>query len=147
MKQNSLLSRFTSWLASPEVFGKFSKNLPGEWHLFEYYVDEKNELIHFQRDDLKRKKQAMVLILTEENFMVDAQIPISVVQDLKNGQWSAAKNFITFIDPANFRNNIEFQFAFEKGNLKLLKKDEKGMIEFFGFFKPVEVNQKSNKNS
>ena len=33
--------------------------------------------------------------------------------------------------------SVEFQFAIEKEQLKLLKKDEKGSIEFFGFFNRI----------
>ncbi|MCK3685780.1 hypothetical protein [Maribellus sp. YY47] len=147
MKQNTLLSRFTSWLVSPAVFGSISKNFPGEWRLYEYYVDEKEGLLHFLPEDLKCENQMMQLIFSEDNFVVKAQLPVSLIQNLKSGAWSVAKNFITFVDSANFRNNIEFQFAFEKGNLKLLKKDERGMIEFFGFFKPIDGSQQSIKNS
>jgi hypothetical protein len=32
---------------------------------------------------------------------------------------------------------MEYQFAVEKGNLRLLKKDFTGKIELFGFFRKV----------
>lgn len=144
MKQHSLFSKFISWLASPEVFGSVSKSLVGTWLLFEYYMDEREELVHMREFDLQRESQKVLITFTDEEFEVNAQISVPLVQRLKKGRWSIAKNFITFVDPANFRNNVEFQFAFEKGNLKLLKKDERGMIEFFGFFKPVADTQKSN---
>lgn len=141
----SLFSRFISWLNSPEVFGNISRKIPGEWQLYEYYMDENNKLIHIQEDKLQHDNLKMTLIFTEDVFNADVHIPVSVVKGLEKGQWSTAKNYITFIDPQNFRNNIEFQFAFEKGNLKLLKKDVKGMIEFFGFFKPLTEIQKKTK--
>lgn len=144
MKQHSLFSKFISWLASPEVFGSVSKSLVGTWLLFEYYMDEREELVHMREFDLQRESQKVLITFTDEEFEVNAQISVPLVQRLKKGRWSIANNFITFVDPANFRNNVEFQFAFEKGNLKLLKKDERGMIEFFGFFKPVADTQKSN---
>ncbi|MFV0265569.1 MAG: hypothetical protein ACK5HT_00375 [Draconibacterium sp.] len=144
MKQHSLFSKFVSWLASPEVFGNVSKSLVGTWFLFEYYMDEREELVHMREFDLQREKQQVVITFFDDEFEVNAHISVPLVARLKKGRWSVAKNFITFIDPENFRNNVEFQFAFEKGNIKLLKKDERGMIEFFGFFKPAVDAQKSN---
>jgi hypothetical protein len=46
-----------------------------------------------------------------------------VIYNLESGEWSVSKNFITLIHPGDFRNNLEFQFAVEKGDLKFLKKD------------------------
>ncbi len=78
---------------------------------------------------------AMRIELNENGkFVRESNLPISVIQNIEAGEWSVSKNFVTLIHPTNFRNNVEFQFAFEKGNLKLLNKDKLGKIVFFGFF-------------
>jgi len=136
MKSTSLFSKFTSWLASPEVFGSITKKIPGDWQLFEYYYDLKEDLIHFEEKDLKTNNESLQISFTaEEAFSVNDDFALSIFKNLKTGKWSVHRNFITLVDAADFRNNIEFQFAFEKENLKLLKKDKMGKIEFFGFFK------------
>lgn len=129
-------SNFVAWLKSPGVFGNVSKRFPGEWNLYEYYVDVKDELIHLEKNELDSAGQACMLKFSEEGlFNCQSNIPISLFQSLEKGDWSRARNYITLMDPKEFRNNVEFQFAFEKGNLKLLKRDPSGKIAFFGFFK------------
>lgn len=130
--------KFVDWLKSPEVFGSISKKIPGKWLLFEYYIDSKDELLNFTEEDLKEHNQSLhIEILSDESFYWTCNLPVSLFQNIESGKWSRAKNYITFIQPDNFRDNVEFQFAFEKGNLKLLKKDAFGKIEFFGFFKKL----------
>lgn len=144
MKSNSAIFRFVAWLASPEVFGSITQKIPGEWVLYEYYKDEKEDLIHSTENDLKTKNESLKLNLSsEQEFNLNAQLTQSVFNQLQNGKWSVHRNFITFIDSTDFRNNLEFQFAFEKGNLKLLKKDKMGKIEFFGFFRSANTPQNS----
>ena len=139
MKLTSISSKFIEWIKSPEVFGSKKKLIPGKWQLFEYYVDEEKELFHFETDALKEKNVLFVLsFLENHDFIVAGDAPVKLLEGTTEGKWSVARNFITLINPKDFRSNIEFQFAFEKGNLKLLKKDAMGKIEFFGFFKPFK---------
>ncbi|MDX8338655.1 hypothetical protein SLH46_05645 [Draconibacterium sp. IB214405] len=140
MKIKSIFSKFVSWLKSPEVFGSKKKLIPGKWHLFEYYVDEGEELLHFDADALKKNKVLFVFSFLENHEFIEAgNAPVKILEGTTEGKWSIARNFITLINPKDFRNNIEFQYAFEKGNLKLLKKDAMGKIEFFGFFKRMKA--------
>ncbi|WP_340111124.1 DUF5004 domain-containing protein [Maribellus mangrovi] len=135
----SLFSKFVNWLKSPEGFGSVSKSIPGEWQLYEYYVDLKEDLINLKEADLKNNKESLKIEFSDdEQFEVEAQLPLSVFKEVEKGTWSIHRNFITFIHPSDFRKNIEFQFAFYKGDLKLLKKDEAGKIDFFGFFRQPE---------
>lgn len=136
MKLKSIFSKFVDWLKSPEVFGSKKKLIPGKWQLFEYYVDEGDELLHFEEQYLIENKIMLVLsFLENQDLILAGNPPVEIFQSFSEGKWSVARNFITFLHPKNFRDNIEFQFAFEKGNLKLLKKDAMGKIEFFGFFR------------
>lgn len=132
----SLFSKFTTWLKSPEVFGSITKKIPGTWHLYEYYFDLEKDLIHLGEADLKNNNESLQLEFSDQKqFIVTNTSPIEVFKTLKGGEWSVHRNFITLIDSENFRNNLEFQFAFKKDDLKLLKKDKTGKIEFFGFFR------------
>ncbi len=122
-----------------ELFERPKKKIPGKWQMYEYFVDKEEELVHQQADDLKANDEYFVIEFTEDNFIQSATLPLSFIQDGKNGKWAIRKNFILLIDESNFRNNVEYQFAFEKGNLKLLKKDAAGKIEFFGFFNKLNL--------
>jgi len=136
MKNKSGFIRFFQWLKLTEMFARPSKQLPGKWQLFEYYFDSEEELRHITEQALKTEKENWIIEFTnEEKYIHHSNLQISLVSDMENGSWSISKNYITFIHPENFRNSIEFQFAIEKGILKLLKKNRAGKIEFFGFFK------------
>lgn len=136
MRFNKFFSSIQNLLSKTELFARPSKLLPGKWILFEYYFDREKELIHFTEDQLSANKQILKLELTDkEGFNLETNLALPVISKIKPGNWSRYKNFITLIDSTDFRGNTEFQFAFEKGNLKLLKKNRLGKIEFFGFFK------------
>lgn len=137
MFKQSILSKIYSWLYSPEVFGSVAKKIPGSWQLFEYYRDTEGELVHILESDLSQSNEALLIdFLPQNEFCLTAKMPVPIFPPERKGVWSVNRNFITLVDAKDFRNNIEFQFAFEKGNFKLLKKDRFGKIEFFGFFKP-----------
>ncbi|HYQ56324.1 MAG TPA: hypothetical protein VEP89_03175 [Draconibacterium sp.] len=140
MKLRYIISKIIDWLKSPQVFGSKKKMIPGRWQLFEYYLDLDKELLHFEEPFLKENKVLLVFSFLENHELILAgNPPVELLKNFTEGKWSVARNYITFIEPKNFRNNIEFQYAFEKGNLKLLKKDAMGNIEFFGFFKRVKA--------
>lgn len=134
----SFFSKLKTCLQNTEMFERPIKKLPGRWELYEYFVEVEDELLHFNKADLLQRKDTFVLDISEDGkYQSEATIGIKVVKKLKCGEWDVAKNFITFLVSDNFRDNPEFQFAFEKGNLKLLKKDSFGKIEFFGFLKKI----------
>ncbi|WP_346861552.1 hypothetical protein [uncultured Draconibacterium sp.] len=137
MTTKSFFLKIGGWLQATEMFERPRKKLPGKWQLYEYFVDEKEELLHFEEKELKARSQLFELEFSEQSYSRQSNIPISLIQNSKNGKWSVAKNFVTLLDAENFRDSIEFQFAFEKGNLKLLKKNAFGKIEFFGFFRKI----------
>ena len=142
MKVTSVFARISNWLASPEVFGRITKRIPGEWVLYEYYFDEKEKLIHQTEDELKMNGESLqIQFHVEESFRTTSKLALPVFDHLKEGNWSVRRNYITLVDPTDFRNNLEFQFAFEKENLKLLKKNKMGKIEFFGFFKSTGLKK------
>lgn len=141
MKMISTLAKLRLWLASPEVFGAISQKVPGEWHLYEYYRDWSEELVHVQEQELQVRTESMTLTFAaDEKFRLAARLPISFLPHEKEGIWSVRRNFISLVDSNNSMGSIDFQFAFEKDTLKLLKKDENGRIEFFGFFRQADLS-------
>ena len=124
-----------AWLNSTEMFARPSKQIPGKWHLTEYYIESGEELRNVKESQLKAENEFWNIEFTIENkFYHQCNLAVWQIAKIKNGNWSVSKNYITLLSSDNFRNNIEFQFAIEKGKLKLLKKDALGRIEFFGFF-------------
>lgn len=139
MEKKTGFSTFINWLGTSEMFARPSKRLPGKWLLFEYYIDTEDKLQNYKEARLKENKMSLNLEFREDGkFFLESNLPVAVIQNMEAVEWSVTKNFITLIDPYNFRNNVEFQFAFEKNTLKLLKKDKLGKIEFFGFFKSID---------
>jgi hypothetical protein len=140
MATKSFFQKCKNWLQNTEMFERPRKKLAGRWQLFEYYIDAGEELLHFEERELTLSKDVMTLEIHDEGKYANVStLSIEAIQRLQGGEWSTSKNYITFLDPENFRNHVEFQYAFEKGNLKLLRKDTFGKIEFFGFFKPLDV--------
>ena len=139
MASISFLSKLKTWILSTELFERPSKLIVGKWQLYEYFIDDAEELQHITSDQLKKENSMLVIsVLEDHNYIIASSLPVPLIQKIVDGKWRTARNFVTFQHPEEFRNNVEFQFAFEKGNLKLLKKDSFGNIEFFGFFNRVK---------
>lgn len=137
MTTKSLISRIGGMIRSSQMFERPSKKIIGSWQLFEYFMDKHQQLVHLQIDDLKAKQEYYQIDFQENEFQQNLTLEVECIQNLPSGKWEINKNFLQLIDESNFRNNVEFQFAFEKENLKLLKKNKQGEIEFFGFFSRV----------
>ena len=139
MASKSFVSKLKSWVQSSELFERPSKLIVGKWQLFEYFIDDDKELKHILEDKLKEEKQMLVIsVLNDGNYVIASSLDVPLIKVIVDGEWSLSRNFVTFQHPKDFRKNVEFQFAFEKGNLKLLKKDSFGNIEFFGFFNRIK---------
>lgn len=140
MNRTSIIDKISNLLQSTEMFVRPSKKLPGKWQLYEYYIDEAKELKHVKSEQLTSEKQNWNIEFTTEGekYIHNSNLSVPLISKIESGLWNISKNFITIIHPQDFRKNIKFQFAFEKGDLKLLKKDEFGKIEFFGFFKKTD---------
>lgn len=136
MKAETVFSTILSGLKTFEMFARPSKQLPGEWMLFEYYTEPGEELIHKQENELKDEQLFLKIAFSgKRNFSYKTNLPVNFVADEGDFTWSISKNYITLIHPNDFRKNQEFQFAIEKGVLKILKKDSFGKIILFGFFR------------
>lgn len=137
--KNKIFSAILNWLQSTEMFARPSKQIPGKWQLFEYYEETGNDLQNINEARLKEEKNFWDIEFTLENkYYSQCNLPVWKISKINDGNWSISKNFITLSSSENFRNIVEFQFAIEKKNLKLLKKDALGRIEFFGFFRKKE---------
>ncbi len=139
MKVKTAFSAFLNWIKSSEMFARPSKQLPGKWELFEYFVDKDDDLLNVKESQLKEMREGWTIeFAEEEKFIHEGKLSVDLISGIENGVWSISRNFVTIIHPTNFRNNVEFQFAIERNRLKLLKKDAFGKIQFFGFFKKLE---------
>lgn len=124
------------------MFNRPSKQLPGQWKLFEYYAEPGEELIHKKEKQLKDEQLFFNIEFSENgDFTYDTNLPVDFITTGRSFTWSISKNYLTLIHPDDFRKNQELQFAIEKGVLKILKKDTFGKIILFGFFqKRTEEN-------
>ena len=133
--KNKFLNSIFNWLKSTEMFARPSKQIPGKWQLVEYYVEVQDELRNIKEAQLNAENEQWNIDFVEDKkYFHQCNLPVSLLSGIKNGNWKISKNYITLNSSENSGNNVEFQFAIEKEQLKLLKKDEKGRIDFFGFF-------------
>lgn len=118
------------------MFARPSRQLPGKWQLFEYYSENSGELINIREDELKKQGTLWKIEFGNEGDFFDETAGFYDFTEISGAsEWILNKNYITFVYPKTGNKKREFQFAVEKDVLKLLKKDETGKIEFFGFFR------------
>jgi hypothetical protein len=136
MAEISLLSKFLHWLQSTEMFARPSKQLPGKWQLFEYFVETNGELKNLKQQQLTELNLKWNIEFAADNqFFHVCSLDHSLINRIRNGKWKLQKNFLELISDES--KTVIFQFAIEKEQLKLLKKDKAGQIEFFGFFNRI----------
>lgn len=139
MESKSMFKRLAEW---SHLFAGFERNVEriiGKWQLYEYYVDTRDGLLNVKEEELIRSNVMLVLSLLENREILFAgKFPVADFCRIEEGMWRISKNYITFSNRKNSDDTVEFQFAFEKGELKLLHKNAKGEILFFGFFKKQE---------
>jgi len=136
MKITTSFHHLISWLKTTELFFNPDNFLPGKWVLYEYYSEPGKELIHIQEKQLLEEKQSWTIeFMTNKKFICMTNLPVHFISGMKSGNWQRSKNYLSMSDSLNPAQSIEFQFAVEKENLKLLKKDTRGKIEVFGFFR------------
>lgn len=139
MKNKISFTSILNWLKSTEMFARPSKQIPGKWHLVEYYVETGDELRNIDETRLKAEKQFWNIDFTEKkNYSHQCNLPVLLISGIKNGNWNISKNYITLSPTGEIIESVEFQFAIEKEMLKILKKDNCGRIRFFGFFRKME---------
>jgi hypothetical protein len=139
MKKIISLTSVLNWLKSTEMFARPSRQIPGKWRLVEYYVETGNELRNITENQLKATSEFWnIEFTTEKNYSQNCNLPVSIISEVKNGNWNTSKNYITLSPAGETMKSIEFQFAIEKEMLRILKKDHSGRIGFFGFFKRME---------
>lgn len=104
-----------------------------------YYDDDDNNLVHYDESRIKTEKLFYEINFAENKIFKHQTNLFSVplISKLKDGRWNISRNFVTVINPDNL--DCKFQFAIDKGVLKLLKKNSAGRIELFGFFRKQNV--------
>lgn len=131
---NKLIGSIKNYIAEYKI----NNSLPGKWKLFEYYTEPGEDLLNIKENQVKSDNLIWDIEFNEGGELYNSSnIDIPLVKEIEADTWSKSRNFLILLNSNDFRKNIEFQFAFEKGNLKLLKKDEFGKIIVFAFFKRV----------
>ena len=126
---------FYNWLKSTEMFARPSKQVPGIWQLTEYYTETHDELLNFSTQQVKEENRNWKIeFLDNKKYAHQCNLTLALLSKLQDGNWEISGNYITLKTGNTDASMIKFQFAVEKGQLRLLKKDGKGKIEFFGFF-------------
>jgi len=138
MTKKFSFSNFLKWLKSREIFARPSKMLPGKWQLFEYYVEIGDNLLNIKEPELLQQKVSMLIdFRNDKTIVIQENLDIMIFKDFVGGGWLRNSNFVTLVNNEKHERMLAFQFDASKDQLKLLKKDSKGKIEFFGFFKRV----------
>lgn len=136
MNGKKLVGNLIGWLKTTEMFYNPKEHLTGKWDMYEYFTEVEGELMHIQEKDLKDKKHQFFLELIPDTFKASCSLPEHILDIKKEGQWEASRQYITFgLDAPSDQGKSTYQFAIDKGFLKLLKKDSSGKIIFFGFFR------------
>ncbi len=139
MENKISLKGILNWLKAGEMFARPSKMLPGKWQLFEYYYDSGADLINIKETELTLSKNTMLIEINTDNVLtINENLKIEIFRNFEKGHWLRKRNFVTFINNGKYEENLTFQFDASSKQLKLLKKDVKGRIDFFGFFKRIE---------
>jgi hypothetical protein len=77
-----------------------------------------------------------ILRFTKEgSFFQNSSPGINFLEETSICRWRLLQNFLKLYDQKDLHIKELSQYAFEKDNLKLLKKDNDGKIMSFGFFK------------
>lgn len=138
MKNECVFSKIRDWLKSTELFSRPSLEVPGVWHLFEYYAEPEGHLVHFIEGDMVEKHLYWEIALDSEGrFRQKSNLPIQLFPGNGICNWHIKSNFIILSHPQTREKGEKYQFAMDRRVLKLLKKDSSGRIEIFGFFRKV----------
>lgn len=136
MKTRTLIEKLLEWIRSTELFFNPLKIIPGRWCLYEYYTETQDELFHVQEEHLKEKNLLWEIEFYEnQSFTCKSNLAVPLMEGSRSGTWRKAGNFLSFTYSGESPQKIDFQFAIDKGILKLLKKSSLGKIEIFGFLR------------
>ncbi len=79
----------------------------------------------------------------DNTFSQKVNIPVELLTHKKFWYWNRMRNFIELGYNENDSDYVKFQFAVNKQTLKLLNKNTKGEILFFGFFRKKNTDSNS----
>ncbi len=143
LTRNPVFVSLLRWLASTEMFARPAKQLPGKWRLFEFYTEPEGQLKNLKEEAMKKKGYHWEIEFEGRGrFQYHLNLPIRLFNLAGFGTWHTSRNFIVLSPSENPGMTEEFQYAFENGNLKILKKEADGRILFFGFFRRLDVKDK-----
>ena len=139
MENKISFKKIGNWLKAGEIFARPSKMLPGKWQLFEFYYDSGADLINIKEAELQLSKNRMLIEFNiDSTLTINENLKFEIFRNFEKGNWLRKRNFVTFVSSEEHEENLTFQFDAGSEQLKLLKKDASGRIDFFGFFRRIE---------
>lgn len=140
LTRNPVFESLIRWLSSTEMFARPAKQLPGKWRLFEFYTEPEGQLKNMKEEVMKKAGYLCEITFEGQGrFHHKMNLPVRLFNTAGHGTWYTSRNFVVLSPSENLDMTEEFQYAFEKDNLKLLKKSTDGRIEFFGFFRRLDA--------
>ena len=119
---------------------KDRNSLLGSWGLDEFYTDQGGQLLHVDQQKLKSENHLWELSFFEKGRLKhSSNLGIQGLQDIGFRQWKRERNYVALMADNPLKVCIRYQFAIDKGILKLLKKEKNGAIVIFAFFKKKEA--------
>jgi len=83
--KNKIFSAILNWLQSTEMFARPSKQIPGKWQLFEYYVENGSDLQNINEARLKEVKEFWDIEFSVENkYYHQCNLPIWQISKVDN---------------------------------------------------------------
>ncbi|MFW6257740.1 MAG: hypothetical protein ACOC11_03045 [Prolixibacteraceae bacterium] len=142
LTRNPVLESLLRWLSSTEMFARPARQLPGKWRLYEFYSEPEGELQNMKEDEIKKSGYMWEIELESMGqFYQKMKLPVFILSQATHGTWNTSRNFLCLSSDTEPAVTVEFQYAIENGNLKILKKDMDGRILFFGFFRRLPVEE------
>ena len=118
---------------------RMKHSLLGDWIMFEYYFDSGTELNHIKKGQLEANAQKWELSFFDQGTLKSViYLKGLFIDGYSTNKWIKRKNQITLFDETRPEGSITFQYAIDKGILKLLKKEDSGRIQIFAFFERVQ---------
>ena len=118
---------------------KNNNNLLCKWSLYEYYIDQEDGLLNMKEERLQSEGLFWYIEFHDNGTLkFDSNLKVSLIEGMNPSAWEKSKSIVNLTDDNVNNKSIKFQYAFDKGNLKMLKKHPSGQIEIFAFFRREE---------
>ena len=96
MKLNLFFYKILNFLQSTEMLARPSKQLPGKWDLFEYYIEQESELNNVKEDQLKTSRQHWnIEFAGNEKYFHNSNLSVSLITSIETFVLSRAISILS----------------------------------------------------